>query len=105
MFLPQPKTEPRPELAPFHEFLQRKCSRTKWLFTFDLRYSEIYRRMLDLYLNNGITEDEFMTWMEKNVQTASETVVRRKGIDLSKFEPAWEANAPLRVNQPEVPSP
>jgi len=97
--------EPNPALMPFHEFLQRKCSKTKWLYTFDLRFNEIYRRMLDLYLNGGIGEEEFMTWMETNVKTASDTVVRRKGLDLSKFEAAWQANEPLRSRLPELPTP
>ncbi len=83
-------SEPHPELLPFHEFLQRPASKTKWLFTFDLRFNEIYRRMLDLYLNDGIAEDEFLEWMETNVKTASETVVRRKNIDLSEFETKWQ---------------
>lgn len=95
--------EPKPALRPFHEFLQRECSRTKWLYTFDLRFNEIYRRMLDLYLNDGATEAEFLDWMEKNVRTASETVVRRKGLDLSKFEPRWKETAPLRAGIEELP--
>lgn len=94
---------PKPELLPFHEFLMRPASKTKWLYTFDLRFNEIYRRMLDLYLNDGIGEAEFMEWMEKNVKTASETVVRRKGLDLSKFEPKWQETAAVRKTFPERP--
>lgn len=96
--------EPHEELLPFHEFLQRKCSRTKWLFTFDLRFNEIYRRMLDLYLNGGMTEDEFMKWMETNIQTASETVVRRKNIDLSKFDARWKELEPIHSQLTELPT-
>jgi len=95
--------EPHPELLPFHVFLQRKYTTTKWLYSFDLRFNEIFRRMLDLYLNDGIGEDEFMEWMEKNVRTASETVVRRKGIDLSKFEPKWQKLASIRKGMKELP--
>lgn len=95
--------DPRPELLPFDEFLKRKYTTTKWLYTFDLRFNEIYRRMLDLYLNDGIGEDEFLDWMEKNVRTASETVVRRKGLDLSKFEATWQENAGLRAGMKELP--
>jgi ABC-type glycerol-3-phosphate transport system substrate-binding protein len=97
--------DPRPELMPFHTILGRKYTSTKWLYTFDLRFNEIYRRMLDLYLNDGISEEEFMGWMETNVKTASDTVVRRKGIDLSKFEAAWRAAAPLRQRMKELPNP
>ena len=105
-FLPNVNgVEPRPELMPFHVFLQRKYTTTKWLYTFDLRFNEIYYRMLDLYLNDGIGEDEFMGWMESNVRTASETVVRRKGLDLSKYEPKWRELAPLRARMKELPLP
>jgi ABC-type glycerol-3-phosphate transport system substrate-binding protein len=103
-FLPNVNgVDPHPALMPFHEFLQRKCSKTKWLFTFDLRFNEIFRRMLDLYLNDGIAEDEFMDWMESNIRTAADTVVRRKHIDLSKFEPAWQALAPMRAKMKGLP--
>ena len=95
--------EPHPSLRPFHEFLQRKCSKTKWLYTFDLRFNEIYRRMLELYLNGGIDEREFMGWMESNLKIASETVVKRKHLDLSKFEPVWEKNESLRSPFGELP--
>lgn len=94
---------PRSELMPFHEILQRKYTTTKWLYSFDLRFNEIYRRMLELYLDEGIDEDEFMGWMESNMRTASETVVRRKQIDLSKFEPRWRELAPLRAGMKELP--
>ncbi len=96
-------SEPKPELLPFHEFLQRPYTTTKWLFTFDLRFNEIYRRMLDLYLNGGMEEDEFMAWMESNLRTASETVIRRKQIDLSPFEAKWRELQPLRDKMKDLP--
>lgn len=103
-FLPNVNgVEPAPALLPFHEFLQRKSSKTKWLYTFDLRFNEIYRRMLDLYLNDGIDESEFMDWMESNVKSASDTVVRRMSLDLSKYEPKWQEGEALRSQFAELP--
>jgi raffinose/stachyose/melibiose transport system substrate-binding protein len=96
--------EPKPELMPFHLFLQRRYTTTKWLYTFDLRFNEILTRMLNLYLNDGISEDEFMGWMETNVRTATETVVKRKGIDLSKFDAKWNELAPLRSKAVDLPA-
>jgi len=96
--------DPKPELKPFDTILQREFANTKWLFTFDLRFDEIMRRMLDLYINGGISEDEFMSWMETNVKTACDTIVRRKRIDLSKFDAKWKELAPLRVGMKELPS-
>lgn len=104
-FLPNIEgVQPQPELMPFHEILKRKYTTTKWLYTFDLRFNEIFRRMLDLYLNDGISEEDFMTWMESNVRTAGETVVRRKGIDLSKYEAEWERLAPVRARMSGLPN-
>lgn len=97
--------EPRAPLRPFHEILQRRYTTTKWLYTFDLRFNEIFRRMLDLYLNDGIDEDEFLQWMESNVRSGSETVVRRKRLDLSKFESKWQELAPLRAGVAGLPAP
>ena len=95
--------EPKPELKPFDTILQREFANTKWLFTFDLRFDEIMRRMLDLYINDGISEDEFMSWMETNVKTACDTIVRRKRIDLAKFDARWNELAPLRLGVKELP--
>ncbi|MBI5708107.1 MAG: carbohydrate ABC transporter substrate-binding protein [Armatimonadetes bacterium] len=103
-FLPNVKgATPRPELMPFDEILKRKYTTTKWMYTFDLRFNEIYRRMLELYINDGIKEDEFLDWMEANVRSACETVVRRKSIDLTAFESEWKRLAPLRAGMKELP--
>ncbi len=75
----------------------------KWLYTFDLRFDEILRRMLDLYLNDGISESEFMDWMESNLKTACDTIVRRMQIDLSKFDGKWQQLAPLRQGYEGLP--
>ena len=96
--------EPRTELLPFHEILQRRYTTTKWTYTFDLRFNEIMRRMLDLYLNDGIDESEFMRWMESNVRSASQTIVRRKRLDLSKFEARWRELAPVRERMQGLPA-
>ncbi|MFI5384581.1 MAG: ABC transporter substrate-binding protein [Fimbriimonadales bacterium] len=104
-FLPNVKgVAPHPELMPFDRFLQRRYTTTKWLYTFDLRFNEILKRMLDLYLNDGISEDEFMGWMESNVRTATDTVVRRKHLDLSKYDAKWRELAPFRAHMEGLPT-
>ena len=95
---------PKPELMPFDTILQRKFANTKWLYTFDLRFDEILRRMLDLYVNDGITEDEFMGWMEANLRMASDTIVKRMQLNLSKFDRRWRELAPVRRQYRELPS-
>ncbi len=105
MFVPNVVgVEPKPELVPFHNFLLRRYTTTKWLYTFDLRFREILIRMLDLYLNDGIDENEFMTWMETNVRTAADTIVKRKKLKESKFDARWQELAPVRAKYTYLPS-
>ncbi|MBK2240641.1 hypothetical protein IBE03_09855, partial [Francisella tularensis] len=81
----------KPELASFVENLEKHpYTTTKWMYTFDLRFSEIHSRMLYLYLVDGIDEDEFMDWTQKNVDAAASTVVRRKQLDLKPLEASWD---------------
>lgn len=98
-------TPTKPELGSFVENLTKHpYTTTKWMYTFDLRFSEIHSRMLYLYLVNGIGEDEFMDWTQKNVDTATSTVVRRKQLDLAPLEASWKRLAPKRAGMKELPS-
>jgi hypothetical protein len=45
-----------------------------------------------------------MDWMESNMRTATETVVKRKGLKLSKFDEKWQELAPLRAKMSDLPS-
>jgi raffinose/stachyose/melibiose transport system substrate-binding protein len=95
--------KPRPELETFAEILERDYTTTKWLFTFDLRFNEIMSRMFFLYLQDGISEDDFMDWMDKNVRSASQTVIRRKKLDLGPFEEKWSETASMRQRMEGLP--
>lgn len=92
-----------PSLEPFAEILERRYTTTKWIFTFDLRFSEIQRRMLDLYLNDGIDLEEFMGWQENNLAAATRNLVERKPIDLDRLDRRWEELAPLRASYGDLP--
>jgi len=92
-----------PELKPFDEFLQRDYSMTKWYFTFDLRFDEVLLRMFELYLNDGISEPEFLDWMQRNLDTACDNVIKRKNIDLAGLEKEWEKRKELRKAIPDLP--
>jgi raffinose/stachyose/melibiose transport system substrate-binding protein len=91
------------ELARFQEILERDYAMSKWMFTFDLRFNEIWSRMLFLYLQDGISEDEFIEWIDKNVGLATDTVVRRKKLDLTQFESAWQQSAGARRSMEDLP--
>ncbi|AIE84924.1 ABC transporter substrate-binding protein [Fimbriimonas ginsengisoli] len=91
-------------LDPFvQNLLHHPYTTTKWVYTFDLRFSEVMNRMLLLYLMDGVSDEEFMDWMVKNVRTSCDTIVRRKHLDLAPFEKAWAAAAPLRKGMVDLP--
>lgn len=104
-FIPNIKgVDPHPELAPFDEFLTRHYSMTKWFFTFDLQFDEILERMFDLYMNDGISLDSFLDWMDHNIDSASATMTRQHSPDFAPLEATWRAHAPMRKNYTDFPS-
>jgi len=96
-------TEPRPEMKVFDTILKRDFATTKWEYTFDLRFTEVLNRMLLLYMEDGISLDGFMDWIDSNVDLATANIERRKNLDLSPFEPLWKRAAPLRAHMKELP--
>ena len=92
-----------PVLKPFEEILERRYTTTKWVYTFDLRFTDIAVRMLGLYLTGGIDLDGFLEWQEDNIRSAGESLLRRKGVDLSLFEERWQALAPVRAGFTDLP--
>ena len=93
-------------LQPFDDILARRYTTTKWDYTFDLKFSEIQRRMLELYLTDGITLDEFLDkWQIPNIAAATANVKMRKNPDLERLEREWERLAPVRARMVGMPEP
>ena len=95
--------EPLPILEPFAQILERRYTTTKWIFTFDLRFSEIQRRMLELYLTDGIDLDGFLHWQEQNLDAACANMRQRKEPDMARLERRWQELAPARANLRDLP--
>jgi len=103
-YLPNVKgTHPHEALLPFDEFLQRRYTTTKWTATFDMRFNEILERMFHLYLDDGLTEDEFLQWMEDNLASATDSMIRRKKPDFTEMQYQWAELAPLRETMEDLP--
>lgn len=92
-----------PDLKPFEEILERRYTTTKWIFTFDLKFAEIQRRMLELYLNDGATLDEFLEWQNRNLESATNNLLQRKNIDLDRLRKTWDELAPVRATMEDLP--
>lgn len=95
--------EALPVLKPFEEILARRYTTTKWVYTFDLRFSEIQSRMLGLFLGGGVGLDEYLRWQEDNIGAATDNLLRRKPVDLDNLERIWQEKAPIRAAMIDLP--
>lgn len=92
-----------PLLKPIEKILERRYTTTKWTYSFDLKYVEILSRMLGLYLEDAITQEELLEWFEGNLSNACTVFNRRKKPDWQSLQDAWEQLAPLRAKMKHLP--
>lgn len=96
--------DPHPELKPFDDILQRHYSMTKWLYTFDNQWNQVLMRMLELYLNDGIDREHFTRILEQDLERATKRITRRKALDFTELQKAWDARAAQRAQMKDLPS-
>ena len=92
--------EALPILRPFAAILERRYTTTKWIFTFDLRFSEIQRRMLELYLSDGIDLAGFLEWQEQNIDAAIANLLQRKAPALDRLDARYQRRGDERGRAP-----
>jgi hypothetical protein len=95
--------QPHPELLPFDRILQRHYSMTKWFFTFDIQWDQVLMRMLELYLNNGIDQAQYLNLIEKDIERTTRRIVKRKDLDVARFEQVWDSRKAMRGQFSELP--
>lgn len=92
-FIPNIKgTQADPRLKPFEEIFQRQYCAIKWLDSMDGRYKKYWRRMLDYYLNDGLTLDEYLERMEDNFDGWVASHREEEGWDFEMMEQTWKKN-------------
>lgn len=91
MFLPNVKGIEVPhELKPIHEIFQRRYCSVKWLESFDSRYKSYWRRMLDLFLNDGITLEKYLEKLEGNFQRYIDDKKSKQNWNFDEYEKRWQ---------------
>lgn len=90
-------------LEPFARILERRYTTTKWMFTFDNRYNRVYDRMLLLFLEDGLSLEEFMDWQTDNLAAAAQTIIQRKKLNFDGLEQRWQELAPVRAEMKGIP--
>jgi raffinose/stachyose/melibiose transport system substrate-binding protein len=96
--------EPHKELLPFAQILKRRYTSTKWAYTFDLKFADVLTRGLLLYMDDGVSEKEFVRWMSQNVTEACDNITRRKNLNFDEYEKIWQDRLALRQSLPGLPA-
>ena len=93
MFLPNIKGIEIPEeLAPINTIFQRRYCSIKWLESFDPKYKSYWRRMFDLFLNDGLLLDQYLAKLEINFQQFLDEKLMKENWDFSEYEEKWQNN-------------
>lgn len=75
-------------LEPFSEIITYRYGTTKWTYTLDHRFNDTNRRLIELYLGDALTLDEFMVRMDRNNREAAERFIRQH--NWSFDGPEWQ---------------
>ena len=78
-----------PGFERFEEILERRYACSKWIFTFGLKFGDIQGRMLQMYLDGWIDEDELLEWFESNVALATKAYIEKNPVDFDPLEKEW----------------
>lgn len=77
-----------PELEPFLEIIDKRYTTTKWRDTLDRRWLDRNRRLIELFLGDALSLDEFMTLMDENNRDTARRIADREGWTFE--EPHWQ---------------
>ena len=64
-------------LKPFAEIIKRRYCSAKWMYTFSHRFNDHHQRMIDLYLNGGISLEDFMQEMGRYFHNVADEMIRQ----------------------------
>lgn len=80
------------ELQPIREIFSRRYCTVKLLENFDAKTKARWRRMLDLYLNDGISLDDYLQELEAIFTAYRDEQVVRQNWNFDEYEKKWQQN-------------
>jgi hypothetical protein len=90
VFIPNVKgAKVDPQLSAFQEIFKRRYCAMKWLDSSDGEYKKYWRRMLDYYLEDGVSLDEFLAMLESNFTAWIAEHRNEAGWDFDAMEKVW----------------
>lgn len=68
LFIPNIKgAKMSPELAPFAEIIKHRYCTVKWLNSFRTEFTDMHQRLIELFLGDGISLDEFLQRLDEGM--------------------------------------
>jgi raffinose/stachyose/melibiose transport system substrate-binding protein len=68
-----------PALEPFQEIIRHRYGTTKWVYTLDNRFNDTNHRLIDLFLGDYLSLDEFLKRMDQNNRSAAKRMIEQEG--------------------------
>ncbi|MBC7187859.1 MAG: carbohydrate ABC transporter substrate-binding protein [Calditrichaeota bacterium] len=86
-----------PALAPFAEIVTRRYCTTKWNYSLGHRFTDHHQRMIELYLQDGISLDGLMQEMGRYFRETAERLIAENGWPEPKGLPEWSPEVETRL--------
>lgn len=100
VFIPNVKgAKVDPQLASFQEIFRRHYCAMKWLDSSDGEYKKFWRRMLDYYLEDGVSLDDFLAMLESNFAGWVAAHRDDDGWDFDRLETIWREREGALCNE------
>ncbi|MBN1541637.1 carbohydrate ABC transporter substrate-binding protein [candidate division KSB1 bacterium] len=93
LFLPNIRgVESPPELNTIRDIFTRRYCAIKWLETFDAKTKARWRRMLDLFLNDGISQQDYLAHLETIFSDYADEQIAKYKWTFDDYEKIWRKN-------------
>ncbi len=87
-FLPQ-------NLAPFEEIVLRRYCTVKWQYSLGHRFTDNRERLIEFFLNDGMSLDDFMNELDRSLQQTADRLIQENGWQEPKNLPHWSPQIEL----------
>lgn len=78
-----------PAQLPFLDIVMRRYCTVKWHYSLGHRFTDHRERLIELFLNDGLTLDDFLTELGNSIQQTAEQLIRDNGWPEPAGVPTW----------------
>lgn len=83
-----------PGLEPFAEIIKHRYCTVKWIASFRTEFNDIHQRLIELYLGDGISLEQFLRKIDQNMNREADELIemhtRKEARDFWDYsDPKW----------------